>query len=295
MSYLMNKGEHSEMLYSLWLLQEGHIISFGAKTVSYSEPHITIQTPDSEASPTLKLASIVDLISEATAEIKKSRNVFESKTLQPVYDFYDANHIPVKAKSTEKSDVYIMSPGKIGVSVKSFLGSNPSVLNANQHWSGLEYELPASYAKHVGSAISSLPKEVLAEAKFAGYSNEDFAKKVESFPHLPNMVLKWKTEKQANFSQLLPLASGEPDDGRQSFINLMLQGGSDDKPTMFGAVHKDGSFTLTGMPDIWDYLYFDSPSRKRHDYGYVYIDGGSVRMRIVLGIRMKDKTKPKIL
>lgn len=287
----MNKGEHSEILYSLWLLKEGKTLLFDDKQISYIDSHLTISELDKKIATTSIPFDLDDVIRNATSEIKNSQGVFESKNLQPIYSFYHSNNIPVKANNKNKADVFILSSPKVGISIKSFLGSNPSILNANHHFSGIEYTLPKKYSGYEGRKISTLPESILDEAKFAKYSNSDFASYVKNFKELPNIVLTWKKTKQANLSSLLPNNQESEPEGLQDFLNFLIGGKQKEKTSLFGIVHKDGTFTLEEINNFWEYLYFDSPSRKRHDYGYIYLENGQVYLRIVLGIRMKENYK----
>lgn len=288
--FIANKGEHSETLFALSLLKAGHTLRYVNLNLKFHDGQLILAGASSNNIVDSLKIDIDNIIAQAFKSINSGSGTFKVSALAEVYNFLINNGINPKSPSSHKSDIIIVKKigplSKLtGVSVKSFLGSNPSILNANKHWTGLEYKLTNVNENDIQSIREdkfNIYKEQLSRLEFQKYSNPDFKNLVKDFTLLPEIVLKWKSGEGGKMYQLTPVSQHKAGSG---FISRITQGVGRLKPTKLGVLTKKGDAQLESLSRLWELAYLDSPSRSRHDYGYFYESDGNYYIRFAIGIR----------
>jgi hypothetical protein len=298
-TFVANKGEHSEVLFALWLVQQGHTLQYRDVSLDYKNDKLRIL--DSKTGKVLNLmdGNLDDIMYGGIDEILSADGTFASENLAPVYDMLTHHGVNPKAPSQYKSDITIVK--KVGfikryqsISVKSFLGSNPSILNANKHWSALEYKLDNPTHADINGFKKdkfNITSDQMSRLSFVGYSDPKFKQLVGGFTSFPQLALKWKQGVGNNLSRLTNAitSSTQTTEGKR-FIRRVLQGTGKMRPSKIGIVDKSGGMKVHPIDKLWEASYFDAPSRSRHDYGYFYQVNGEWRIRFAVGIRCDART-----
>lgn len=293
--YIANKGEHSETIFALWLVKNGHTLRYRNVDMKYKNKELHIMDAHTGKLLNTLALHIDDIIYGGMDEVVAAEGTFSSEYLTPVYNALIHNGVNPKAPSQYKSDITIVKnygPFKRyqSLSIKSFLGSNPSILNANKAYSALEYKLNNPTAADRAAARNrevGITPEQVSRLSFVKYCDPKFQSLVEGFTSLPKAVLQWKQTGTSNLNELTPNTSQKAE-GRR-FVRRIVQGTGAAKPSKVGVIDKDGKISVHSVDKVWESTYFDAPSRSRHDYGYFYESNGEVYIRIAIGIRSDHK------
>lgn len=327
---LSNKGEHSEALFTLRILSGTYIneadgttfespqIQFDRKNVWYEKETLFIENEgEIRGYPAPNLPELAD---KMESEIKEGTGTFRLKDSEWYYNALAENGINPKAPSSSKSDIYVThldEDGKrisTGISIKSMLGSAPSILNANGHATAFTYEvsgydnltdeqLREVYVPDVMKSLSDGKSSVNFSQVENPHFKEIFTKSGLSEDKMANAVLTWKQGKSPSITTLID--KKDKPQFQQFFKKVMTtenvttpstplpksQYSTQIKeylaPQMLGRIEKNGVTKLTSFEEAFDNLYLDAPSKTRHNYGYLYREDGKVKMKISIGVRSK--------
>lgn len=316
----MNKGEHSEALFTLRLLAGNFTnevddeeinnpkIVFGRKEalVWYEEDTLFIRNEgEIRAYPAPNLTSLAD---KAEQEIRDGVGAsFESPAAQWYYDALLENGISLKAPSSSKSDLFIRYENAndekrtAGISIKSMLGGSPSILNAGGRATAIAYEVTGyddlndeelkatsleAVVQRVKAGTSSISFNQIDSPNFSSIINEaELDEKA-----LANAVWQWKVS--AGNNRVSTLADEKDTGAFKKFFKIIMTTATAGKPgrakrppKFMGRIDNNGTVSLAPFEHVWEGLRFDAPSKTRHDYGYLYREDDKVKMRIAIGVR----------
>jgi len=324
--YKMNKGEHSEALFSLRVLSGGFdnevegeefnnprlVFAPFEKRVWYKDDVLYIQEKrsrnskekvETRAYPAPNLKELADNMEN---EIKAGQGAFVCQSAAWYYQALSENGIAVKAPSLSKSDLFVEyndadnNVKTAGISIKSKLGSPPSILNAAGRSTALSYEVSGYDDLSDEQLRSVLTKDVIAnvnagksKVNFSDVSSEHFAGIMKEAnlneEAMANAVWKWKMGGGNKFSAL----TDEKDTPAfKQFFKIIMTSAtpgsatrSKRPPAYMGHISKEGKVSLQPFENAWDNLIMDTPSTTRHDFGYLYREDGKVKMRIAVAAR----------
>jgi len=318
----MNKGEHSETYAALTLLTNPSILSkkydpsqsvewiVGSKTVSILNNDLIVYDTISSQTNTLHLPDVQLLLANFLSDIKKGRGVFACSSMLVVYAFLLENQVPLKAASTTKVDLTIQVAETVyRLSVKSFLGSNPTVLNANKKATQIAFRVKgpgiivSSAKKSSISKLRSQAKAGTLELEYTDFEDTNFKQYIAKSGIKPErfaqMVMDYKfrgkgssfashitMQEKKSFAKLATMLLVDP--LRKVQKNVV----SADVPTHILAIEKSGLARIMEADELLSRLVLDSASQSRHDYGYIYTRKSDSYVNIAVSIRVKP-SKPE--
>jgi hypothetical protein len=313
----MNKGEHSETYAALTLLANPQILKkdykgsqppkwiVDSKVVSVIKDELVVHDMASAKTSKLSILNIQGLLTSFLGEIKKGKGVFACPSMEKVYKFLLENQVPLKAGSSTKVDLTIqISDTVYKLSVKSFLGSNPTVLNANKRATQIAFRLKGSKVIASTGNKSSIPK-IRSQAKtgtleleYSDFEDSNFKEYISKSGIKPErfaqMVVDYKfkgkgssfvshitdQDKQA-FSKLATMLLVDPLRKASKGVSI------NDIPTHILAIEKSGLARIMETDELLSRLVLDSASQSRHDYGYIYSHKSDSYVNVAVSIRVK--------
>ena len=314
----MNKGEHSEALFTLRLLEGNFInnvdneeihdpkIVFAHDALVWYENEALYIRNENEirAYPAPNLHDLADAAEE---EIRNGVGTFESPAAQWYYDALTENGISLKAPSSSKSDLFIRYENEfgekrtVGISIKSMLGGSPSILNAGGRATAIAYEITGYdnltddelHEVKIDSVVNSV-KAGTSTVSYSGIDSEAFTSIIDEAQldkaALADVVWKWKIA--AGNNRISTLADEKDVAAFKQFFKIIMTTATAGKmerskrpPKFMGRIDNNGAVSLAPFEKVWEGLRLDAPSKTRHDYGYLYREDGKVKMRVAIGVR----------
>lgn len=213
---------------------------------------------------------------------------------------------------------------KQGFSVKSFLGANPTLLNASSH-TRLKYKIKNIEFDKIKNIKE--PKELIqfilnndGEILFESFDSSVFCENLEFIDsNLPLYIAKLLIENYRNVKSVQNLSAISSEvfkDTKLRQVNRKvsellyqcmagmspskkieesgnLEGGLIILDNNY-AVHSFSSYSEQSVVKLkrklLEHSYFESASTSRHDYGYAFTEGESIYMKLVLQVRLMKFT-----